>query len=162
MKTKNKVGVLVILGGVALIGIYWFRKNKPTIAQSQAKGLEALSNFYKTGGTDDEYIKGYKAPTTSQISIGSFISGQESKAIAESANLAVNCSIPFLAEQNGIDCTEYCKTNPKNCPSYTNQIAKNLQDVDFSDLSRLGLAGIDFSNFDFTKLANLNLSNIKK
>ena len=62
MKTKNKVGVLFILGGIALVGVYWFKKNKPTIGQSQAKGLEALSNFYKTGGGNEEtYIKGNSA-----------------------------------------------------------------------------------------------------
>jgi hypothetical protein len=151
MKTKNKVGVLVILGGLALIGIYWFKKNKPTIGQSQAKGLEALSNFYKTGGTDDEYIKGYKAPTTSQSSIGSFISVKESKAIGDSINCGGDGMLGRLA---GIDCTEYCKKYPNDCkytPNtsggiFSSQMTQNLQSADFSSLSNLGLAGLDFSN----------------
>ena len=69
MGTKEKIGALIILGGVALIGFYWFKKNKPTIASSQAKGLQALSDFYKTGGTDDTLIKGYTPPDAPQISL---------------------------------------------------------------------------------------------
>jgi hypothetical protein len=152
METKNKVGVLVILGGLALIGIYWFKKNKPTIGESQAKGLEALSNFYKTGGTDDTFIKGYKAPTTSQSSIGSFISQQDKKDIGDGVSCGGDGMLGRLA---GIDCTEYCKKYPNNCkydPSttsggiFSSQITQNMQSADFSNLSSLGLAGIDFSN----------------
>ena len=59
MKTKNKIGVLVILGGIALVGVYWFKKNKPNVTSSQAKGLQNLSNFYKTGGgVEETQIKG--------------------------------------------------------------------------------------------------------
>jgi len=49
MKLKNKIAVLVILGGVSLIGIYWFKKNKLNISLSQSKELEKLSDYYKSG-----------------------------------------------------------------------------------------------------------------
>ena len=45
MKTKNKIGALVVLGGIALLGAYWFKKNKPTIATSQAKALQKQLNL---------------------------------------------------------------------------------------------------------------------
>jgi hypothetical protein len=54
MGTKEKVGALIILGGVALIGFYWFKKNKPTIASSQAKGLEELSGLGQKQEVDQE------------------------------------------------------------------------------------------------------------
>jgi hypothetical protein len=39
METKNKIGGLIILIGIALIGEYWFKKNKPTLSTIQAKEL---------------------------------------------------------------------------------------------------------------------------
>lgn len=71
METK-KIGALVILGGIAILGYVYFKKNKPTIATSQSKGLEALSNYYKTGGgKEDTYIKGsaYTIPKAEGISL---------------------------------------------------------------------------------------------
>ena len=78
MRTKNKIGALVVLGGIALLGAYWFKKNKPTTASIQLKALQKASDFYKTGGGKEEtFIKGqtgYEAPKTDEISIGGVIS----------------------------------------------------------------------------------------
>jgi hypothetical protein len=146
MKAKNKIGVLVLLGGVALIGAYWFKKNKSNFAKSQLKGLKALSNFYKTaGGNEETFIKGNSAIRYTDEFNPDILTSQVKKDINKQTNLAINCSIPVLAERNNIDCTEYCKTNPANCPSYTNPIAQNLQNADFSNLSSLGLAGVTFN-----------------
>lgn len=149
MQTKNKIGALVVLGGIALLGVYSFKKNKPNVASSQSKGLEALSNFYKTGGGNEEtFIKGQTAIVPTKMEqLVSILSGAEKKAINESTNLAINCSMPFLAQQNGIDCTEYCKANPKNCPTGGSSTSNGISvDWSGSNLSSLGLAGIDFSN----------------
>lgn len=54
MDNKNKIGALVILGGIALLGYVYFKKNKPTIASSQLTGLENLSNYYKSGGSQED------------------------------------------------------------------------------------------------------------
>jgi hypothetical protein len=54
MENKNKIGALVMLGGIALLGYYYFKKNKPTTASTQLVGLENLSNYYKTGGTQED------------------------------------------------------------------------------------------------------------
>ena len=68
MKTKNKIGALIMLGGIAFIGIYWFKKNKPTNATKQSKELDALTNLYKTGG-DETYIGGIEPPTYFKLSL---------------------------------------------------------------------------------------------
>ena len=150
MKTKNKIVVLIILGGVGLMGYYWMKKNKPTTSQSQAKGLQALSNFYKTGG-DESFIAGYRPPLASSSGI-SFVSASDTKDIGDGVSCGGDGMLGRLA---GIDCTEYCKKYPNNC-NYTptantggifgNQISQNMQSADFSNLSNLGLAGLDFSN----------------
>jgi hypothetical protein len=119
METKNKVGVLVILGGIALIGVYWFKKNKPTIAQSQAKGLQALSDFYKTGGTDDTFIEGYTPPTIQGISLAQVdYSKMTPKEIED-----LKKSIGTIADPSLL---------------VSNQISQNLQGADFTNWN-LGL-----------------------
>lgn len=119
METKNKVGVLVILGGLALIGVYWFKKNKPTVGQSQAKGLQALSDFYKTGGTDDELIKGYTPPTIQGISLAQVdYSKMTPKEIED-----LKKSIGTIADPSLL---------------VSNQISQNLQGADFTNWN-LGL-----------------------
>jgi hypothetical protein len=108
MISKNKIGGLIILGGIALIGLYWFKKNKPTLASSQAKELEALNNFYKTGGTDEPLIKGVEVTPSSNISLANI---KDYK-----SDLALVCDGDgFLAKKNNIDCTNYCKENPTKC-----------------------------------------------
>ena len=119
MKTKNKVGVLVILGGIALIGVYWFKKNKPTVGQSQAKGLQALSDFYKTGGTDDELIKGYTPAPIQDISLAQVdYSKMTTKEIED-----LKKSIGTIADPSKL---------------VSNQISQNLQGADFTNWN-LGL-----------------------
>jgi hypothetical protein len=126
MGTKEKIGALIILGGVALIGFYWFKKNKPTIASSQAKGLQALSDFYKSGGTDDTLIKGYTPPDAPQISLAQ-----------------VNYS--NLTPKEKEDLKKAIGTLPDPSALVSNQIAQNLQGADFSNLSSLGIAGVTFN-----------------
>jgi hypothetical protein len=126
MGTKEKIGALIILGGVALIGVYWFKKNKPTIASSQAKGLEALSNFYKTGGTDEALIKGYTPPDTQQISL----------AQVDYSNLT-----PKEKE----DLKKAIGTIPDPSSLVSNQISQNMQNADFSSLANSGIVGVTFN-----------------
>ena len=121
MKTKNKVGVLVILGGIALIGVYWFKKNKPTVGQSQAKGLQALSDFYKTGGTDDELIKGY-TPAPIQVQDISLAQVDYSKMTTKEIE-DLKKSIGTIADPSKL---------------VSNQISQNLQGADFTNWN-LGL-----------------------
>lgn len=56
MENKKKIGALVVISGIALLGAYWFKKNKPTIATSQANKLERESDLYKKGVTKDDTI----------------------------------------------------------------------------------------------------------
>jgi hypothetical protein len=65
MKTKDKIGIIVLLGGIALLGIYFFKKKKLTVASSQANKLERESDLYKKGIIkDDTVIKGFNLQNT--------------------------------------------------------------------------------------------------
>jgi hypothetical protein len=131
MKTKNKIGVLVILGGIALLGYSWFKKNKPTVASTQLKGLEELSNYYKSGvGANEEtYIKGnaYVAPKVEGISL---------------VQLDFNNLTPKALE----DIKMAIGTISDPTTSISDQIAKNLENKDFGN-QWMGL------NFDKIKLS---------
>jgi hypothetical protein len=126
MEAKNKIGGLVILVGIALIGLYWFKKNKPTLSLSQAKELEALNNFYKTGGTDDALIKGIDITPSSNISLA-------------------NVNYSNLTPKELEDLRKAIGTIPDPSKITSNQISQNLQGADFSNLSSLGIAGVTFN-----------------
>ena len=131
METKNKVGVLVILGGIALIGVYWFKKNKPTIGESQAKGLEALSNFYKTGGGNEEtYIKGNTA--IDPLRAGEIVLGGVRQ--SPLANVDYTKMTPKQIEE----LKKAIGTIPDPSLLVSNQISQNLQSADFTNWN-LGL-----------------------
>ena len=57
MANKNKIGALVILGGIALLGYVYFKKTKPTVAQTQLQGLKNLNNYYGSGTGAQEDTK---------------------------------------------------------------------------------------------------------
>lgn len=131
MKTKNKVGVLVILGGIALIGVYWFKKNKPTVGESQAKGLQALSDFYKTGGGNEEtYIKGNTA--IDPLRAGEIVLGGVRQ--SPLANVDYTKMTPKQIEE----LKKAIGTIPDPSLLVSNQISQNLQSADFTNWN-LGL-----------------------
>jgi len=131
MKTKNKIGILFVLGGIALLGVYYFKKNKPTIASSQKKGLEALSNYYETGvgAREETFIPkgtGYVNPNLGNISLAQIDFTNLTPKQEEDIKKAVG---------NIVDPTT----------SIADQIAKNLANKDFSNIST-NWEIYDFSN----------------
>jgi predicted ATP-grasp superfamily ATP-dependent carboligase len=138
MENKNKIGALVLLGGIALLGYVYFKKNKPTVASSQAKGLQALSNYYQTGsgGFEETLIKGsgYTPPKAGEITIG----GVEQ-------SLLTNLDYRKLTPKEVEDLKQSIGTIPDPASAITNQIAQNMQNADFSNLSSLGIAGLTFT-----------------
>lgn len=130
MEAKNKIGVLVILGGIALLGVYYFKKNKPTITESQTKGLKELSNYYESGvGANEEtYIKGtaYVAPKMEGISFA-------------------NVDYKNLTPKQEEDIKKVIGTVFEPTTSITNQISQNLENKDFGN-QFMGLAGLNFDN----------------
>jgi len=139
MQTKNKIGALVVLGGIALIGLYWFKKNKPTIASSQAKGLQALSNYYQTGsgGYEETFIKGqgeYTPPQAGEVTIGGV-----------KQSLLANVDYTKMTPKQIEDLKKAIGTIPDTSNIISNQISLNMQNTDFSDLSKLGLSGLTFN-----------------
>lgn len=138
MQNKNKIGALIILGGVALIGFYWFKKNKPTFASKQGKGLQALSNFYQTGGgNEDTFIKGNTA-IKSQLS-------SETKKCGITQSWYADVCYKNLTPKEKEDLKKAIGTIPDTSLIASNQIGQNLQGADFSNLSNLGIAGVTFN-----------------
>jgi hypothetical protein len=139
METKNKIGALIVLGGIALIGVYWFKKNKPVIASSQAKGLQALSNYYQTGsgGFEETFIKGqtaYTPPQAGEITIGGV-----------KQSLLANVDYTKMTPKQIEDLRQAIGTIPDPSNMVSNQIAQNMQNVDFSSFANLGLTGVTFN-----------------
>ena len=131
---KESLGLLVILGGVAIIGFFWFKRNKPQIAQSQlAKLTEQSNNLATSADTIDvpfEYSEetknsfGGNPYATSTVKINNF-TPEEIKAIQ-----TVTSNIPDIQA------------------NISNQIAQNLQNSSESinALANLHLENLDFSN----------------
>jgi len=118
MDTKNKIGVLFVLGGIALLGFYYFKKNKPNIAESQAKGLQALSNYYSTGvgAREETFIKGtgYVAPKVEGISFA-------------------NLDYVNLTPKQEEDIKKAVGTISDPTQNILDQIGKNLENKDFAN-----------------------------
>jgi hypothetical protein len=138
MGTKEKIGSLIILGGVALIGFYWFKKNKPNIASSQAKGLKALSNFYQSGagGFEDTFIG------KSQIK---YTNPSEREKCGITQSWYADVCYENLTPKEKEDLKKAIGTIPDPSLIASNQIGQNLQGADFSNLSSLGIAGVTFN-----------------
>jgi hypothetical protein len=136
---KKGIGALIILGGVALIGIYYFKKNKPTVASSQAKGLQALSNYYQSGSAsfDETYIPSPKSETNLKVDYGQLVIGGVPQSVL--ANVDYTKLTPKEVEA--------LKQSLGTIPDFsvTNQIAQNINNTDFSALSNLGLIGVTFN-----------------
>lgn len=124
MKIKNKIGALAVLGGIALLGYAYFKKNKPNVASTQLKGLKDLSTYYNTsyGGQEETYIKGtnYVIPKVEGINLVN---------LSLKDNQDITNRIGEVYNSNWV----------------SDQISENMKNVDFSRLSELGLANIDFS-----------------
>lgn len=138
MENKNKIGALVILGGIALIGYVYFKKNKPKVASSQARGLQALSNYYQTGsgGFEETLIggTGYTPPKSGQLTIG----GVEQSVLT-------NLDYRKLTPKEVEDLKNSMGVIPDPASMVSNQIAQNMQNADFSNLSNLGIVGVTFT-----------------
>lgn len=139
MENKNKIGALIILGGIALLGYVYFKKNKPTVASSQAKSLEELSNYYKTGAgaMEETLIKGQSGYTPAKA--GELTIGGVKQSIL--TNLDYRKLTPEQIQQLG----QAIRTIPDTSNIGTSQIAQNMQNADFSNLSNLGIVGVTFS-----------------
>lgn len=143
MKNKNKIGALLVLGGLALIGYYYFKKNKPTIAKVQSQGLKDLSNFYKSGGAMEDtkisQLTNFIPPTQGNVVVGGL-------------------------EQTMLTNLDYTKLSPKEsedlkvaidrvCPS-----CSTLGNIGMPTLSQQAI--YDFQNMK-TGLEGLNFKNLK-
>ena len=122
METKNKIGVLLILGGIALLGVYYFKKNKPNVAEQQLKGLQGLFNYYLTGGgVEETWIKGSRPKDPNSYSSSDF-------------NLNNSAQQGFGAKGDEIFIENMNTLNQFTGKDMVlNQIAENMKNADFSN-----------------------------
>jgi hypothetical protein len=130
METKNKVGVIVILGGIDLIGIYLFIKNKSNVNLTQLKGLQDLSNYYKTGSGEDVKL------TTGQTQAIKPCRGIIIGGICQS--LLANVDYTKMTPKEIEALKQSIGTIPDPSTLIPNQIAQNMQNADFTNWN-LGL-----------------------
>ena len=89
MENKKKIGALVVIGGIALLGAYWFKKNKSTVATSQANTLERESDLYKKGVLkDDTVIKSFNLQNTKSDRYGNLFQLSEKDLAQVEKNIA--------------------------------------------------------------------------
>lgn len=123
---KSNLGALFILGGIAIIGFVWFRRNKPTTSDKQLADLTAQSNALKSNNIDTidkpfEYTEQQKKENLknpySSSSTWSLLSKAEQDQIDKSVTENVNCGLGITWA--GTDCTDYNirqqqQANPNN------------------------------------------------
>lgn len=124
---KESIGALVILGGVAIIGYFWFKKNKPSLSQEQLAKLTAESNSLKAGAETIDKPFEY-----SQEAINNAGSNPYS---------ASNVVMSNLTPKEVEDIRASIGTIYDPSASISNQISLNMQNADFSKLG-----SIDFTN----------------
>jgi hypothetical protein len=136
---KGNLGILIILGGVALMGYVWFKKNKPSISDKQLADLTAQSNALNTGRVEtidkpfqytQEQINNAGSNPYSQNTFSpdySTLSPENIKQLEASINqICPNCA--------GLDTLG------------TNQIALNMQNADLSQLGNFNFGSVNWSN----------------
>jgi hypothetical protein len=138
MKNKNKIGALVMLGGIALLGYYYFKKNKPTTASTQLGGLENLSNYYKSGGAMVDTTLGSIKPytiTTEKDVIDKGVGG-----VLSSFNNLTELESQKLKESIDKVCPSCATLENIGMPTLSQQTISELQNM------QTGLGNINFSN----------------
>jgi hypothetical protein len=107
---KSSLGALVILGGIAMIGFTWFRRNKPTTADKQLADLTAQSNSLQAGADTIDKPFEYSQETINNQGqnpySSSILSPAEQAQVNQAVTESVDCGLG-LAWSTGTDCTNY-------------------------------------------------------
>ena len=130
MKTKDKIGVIIVLGGIAFIGYTWMKKNKSNVNLTQLKGLQDLSNYYKTGSSED--VKLTTGQTQAIIPCRGIIIGGVCQSLLANVDYTKMTPKEIEALKQSIG------TIPDPSTLVPNQIAQNMQNADFTNWN-LGL-----------------------
>jgi hypothetical protein len=150
MANKNKIGALVILGGIALLGYVYFKKTKPTTAKKQLEDLTKQADYYKNEGAKIETKIIEEKPLFDNISINlnPFLDQSFVKSMEEANNLRNENMFLYGKE-----------TNP-NIPSQFSNLDLELQNLGtpnfklseqaIKELQNMNTGlGLDFSNLKF-------------
>lgn len=137
---KESIGALFILGGIAMIGFIWFKRNKPNLASSQLASLTAQSNNLATSADTIDKPFEYSQDAINNNGSNPYSHGlfepnytnmtpQQIKALGD----AVNQACPSCAGLANLG---------------TGQIAQNLQNssASLNQLGSLNLSNVDWSN----------------
>lgn len=151
MKTEN-IGILVILGGVAVFGYIYFQKQKPKIAQKQLDDLIKQSNGLNDTTNVVDPAFNYNNPTT-QTQIG------------QANTLLNNVTNPFTPDFNTMTPADISAVQSSISPAVTNAvnigtstIAQNMASAS-TQASLNQLANYDFSNINWAGISFANLHN---
>jgi predicted nuclease of restriction endonuclease-like (RecB) superfamily len=133
---KSNLGALVILAGIGVIGFIWFKRNKPTTANTQLAELTAQSNALNTGSTGEidkafEYTEEQKQNAGKNPYTYGFYSDKEVKNWYKDMTPA---ELEALKKSIG--------NIPDPSAIASNQIAVNMQSADFSNLGNIGFTNI--------------------
>ncbi len=120
---KSGLGSLIIVGGIAIIGFFWFKRNKPNTVNNQLTDLNAKFNSLNTGALDLDKPFEYSQDTINTQNLNpygsqSILSNEEQVKIKEAITESIDCGLG-LAWSTGTDCTNYNiqhqqQANPNN------------------------------------------------
>jgi len=122
---KSNLGALVILGGIAIIGFVWFRRNKPTTADEQLADLTTQSISLQAGADTIDKPFEYSQDTINNQGQNpyapSILSPAEQQQVNQNVRESIDCGFG-LAWSTGTDCTNYNiqhqqQANPNNIPT---------------------------------------------
>jgi len=125
---KENIGALVILGGVAILGYFWFKKNKPKLSKEQLAELTAQSNSLKAGAETIDKPFEYSQDAINNAGSNPYTSS------------TVNMGTLTQKEIEDIRASIGTIYDPST--SISNQISQNMQSADFSNLGNIGFTNI--------------------
>lgn len=129
---KESVGMILILGGIAFIGIIWFKRNKPQVSEKQLADLTAKSNSIQAGADTIDKPFEYGQSAISNVGVNPYVESTFTMGdVTDEQWKKIKDSIGTIFDPNTM---------------ISNQISENMKNADFSQLGNLGLANLDFSN----------------
>lgn len=129
---KESVGMILILGGIAFIGIIWFKRNKPQVSEKQLADLTAKSNSIQAGADTIDKPFEYGQSVISNVGVNPYVESTFTMGdVTDEQWKKIKDSIGTIFDPNTM---------------ISNQISENMKNADFSQLGNLGLANLDFSN----------------
>lgn len=119
---SSSLGSLIFLGGIALIGFIWFKRNKVTIGEQQLEEISKESAGINSIDKPFEYDEGFIQNSIKNPYSLQFLTDKEQAIINQNVKENVDCGLG-LSWSTGTDCTNYNiqqqqQANPNNITTY--------------------------------------------